>query len=57
MLIHFGIRKAANTMYGKVRIDTYFDQETSRSYGSKLRQKKPFSALASLQGTKSNFIH
>jgi len=50
-------RKAANTVYENVRIDTYFHQETCRSYGSKLRQKKPFSGLASLQGTKNNFIH
>lgn len=55
--LHFEIYKGANNIYGEVSIDTYFHWEASHSYGSKLRQEKYFFALASLQGTKTNFIY
>lgn len=43
-------------MYKNLRIDTYFQHEASRSYGSKLQQKKQFFGLASLQGTKKTLF-
>lgn len=49
-------KKVPNNMYKNLRIDTYFQHEASRSYGSKLQQKKQFFGLASLQGTKKTLF-